>query len=87
MQAWLQDIEAQQTPYDFWQVARAGLSILGLDNTPDDTALFCSELVTRALQIAGVIDDLINAAEQVPADIVKFPCFKPPILIQRATTN
>jgi hypothetical protein len=83
MQVWLQEIEAQQTPYDFLQVARAGLNLWGLENTPDDAALFCSELVTRALQIAGVVDGQINPAQQVPADIVEFPCFNPPVLIQR----
>ena len=85
LQHWLQEIEAQQVPYDFEQVAGAALDMcdnLGLENTPDDKALFCSELVTRALQIAGVIESHINAAEQVPADIVEFPCFLSPILIK-----
>ncbi|MEO0373589.1 MAG: hypothetical protein AAF329_02960 [Cyanobacteria bacterium P01_A01_bin.17] len=85
LQNWLQEIEAQQVPYDFGQVAGAALDMgdtMGLENTPDDKALFCSELVTRALQIAGVVESHINAAEQVPADIIQFPCFQPPVLIK-----
>lgn len=85
MQNWLQEIEAQKVPYDFEQVTGAALDIgdrLGLENTPDDQALFCSELVTRALQIAGVVESHINPAEQVPADIVQFSCFQAPILIK-----
>jgi hypothetical protein len=85
LQTWLKEIEAKRIPYDFRQVAGAALDVgdhLGLENNPDDKALFCSELVTRALQIAGVVESHINPAEQVPADIIRFPCFNPPILIK-----
>jgi hypothetical protein len=49
----------------------------------DLSALFCSELVTAALQIADVVDPYINPSKQTPADVVNFPCFShPPILIK-----
>jgi hypothetical protein len=79
MQVWLQTMESQQVPYDFMQAIGLGIA---LKNHPDDSALFCSELVTCALQIADAIDPSINPATQSPADVMQFPCFKPPILIQ-----
>lgn len=79
MQVWLQTMESQQVPYDFMQAIGLGIA---LENQPDDSALFCSELVTCALQIADAIDPRINPATQSPADVMQFPCFKPPILIQ-----
>lgn len=85
MQTWLYSLEAQRIPYDFVQAIGAGIDLfdsIGLCNTANDAALFCSELVTRALQIAGVLDPQINAAEQTPTDVMRFPCFKPLVLIQ-----
>lgn len=85
MQTWLRDLEAQQTPYDFLQVGGAGIDVgdaLGFENTPDDDAFFCSELVIRALQIAGAVEAHVNSAEQVPADIIQLSCFHSPILIK-----
>jgi hypothetical protein len=84
MQCWLQQVEDQKIPYDFKQAIGAGLVALkvGGSNQKDDSALFCSELVTRSLQIAGVVDPEINASEQVPANVVQFDCFEPPVMIK-----
>ena len=85
MQAWLREIEAQCTPYDFVQAVGAGMDAcdrLGFENTPDDSAFFCSELVIRALQEAGVLGDRINPSEQTPADIMQLPCFNSPVQIK-----
>lgn len=85
LQRWLWHMEAQDTPYDFIQMLGAGLDVcdrLGLENTPDESAFFCSELVACALQKIGVVSDRINASEQTPADLMNFSCFEPPILIQ-----
>jgi hypothetical protein len=79
MQIWLQTIESQRVPYDFVQAIGVGIAF---KNQPDDSALFCSELVTCALQIAGAIDPNINPAAQTPATVMQFPCFSEPILIQ-----
>lgn len=85
LQAWLGNLEAQGTPYDFVQAVGAGIDAcdrLGLENIPDESAFFCSELVTCALQKVGVVSDQLNAAEQTPADLMDFPCFQSPVLIQ-----
>ena len=85
MQFWLREAEQQQVPYDIVQALGAGISEIA--NTrgtmqADDSALFCSELVTRALQVAGVVANTVNASEQTPANIVEFSCLDSPILIQ-----
>ncbi|NJR40906.1 MAG: hypothetical protein HC781_21305 [Leptolyngbyaceae cyanobacterium CSU_1_4] len=85
LQVWLQTMESQEIPYDFIQAIGAGMAQvepLQVRNTPDFSALFCSELVTRALQIAGAIDETLNPSEQTAADVMRFPCFKQPRLIQ-----
>lgn len=87
MQVWLDKIEKEGIPYDFIQAIGVGLdSVFGKiapKNTNDYSALFCSELVTRALQIAGVIDASINPSGKTPADVMKFSCFQEPILIKQ----
>jgi hypothetical protein len=85
LQVWLQTIESQEIPYDFIQAIGAGIpqvELIKLRNAPDFSALFCSELVTRALQIAGAIDETLNPSEQTTADVMQFPCFKQPLLIR-----
>lgn len=69
MQAWLLEAEKQRIPYDFPQAIATGLPLLeriGLEIPEDYSALFCSELVTHALQLAGVLDETINPSEQTP---------------------
>lgn len=86
MQAWLYKIEKEGISYDFIQAVGVGLDSffgnIGLKNTTDDSALFCSELVTRALQIAGVVDDSINASGLTPGKVMEFTCFQETILIK-----
>lgn len=84
LQAWLWNIESQGTPYDFVQAVGAGIDAcdrLGFENTPDESAFFCSELVICALQKVGVVDEQLNAAEQTPADLMELPCFQSPVQI------
>lgn len=86
MQAWLREIEQHQVPYDFLQAIGAGINAIDpiqWENQADYSALFCSELVTRALQIAGVVDETVNPSEQTPAQVMEFPCFESPILIKQ----
>lgn len=85
MRSWLQDVEAKAVPYDFYQAVKVGVDILdevGLGNRPDFKALFCSELVTRALQIAGCIDESVNPSDQTPGDVMEFDCLEEPILLR-----
>ena len=88
MQSWLRQTNNKKIPYDRTQPLGAGLdlfdSVLGLANKVDLTHLFCSELVTAALQKAGILDDPeIDASEQTPRDVINFSCFiNPPVLIK-----
>ncbi len=85
MEAWLRQTHCQRVPYDLVQAIGAGfdlLDALGLENEPDFSALFCSELVARALQIAGVIPESVNASELTPADVVGLSCFDEPVLLK-----
>lgn len=82
MQRWLRSIHEEKIPYDTIQAIGAGADLLdrlGLVNQPDFSSLFCSELVTKALQIADVVPPCINPSEATPADVAKFSCFDIPI--------
>lgn len=79
MQKWLRGKHHERTTYDSFQAIGAGVDLFdwfpGLENERDFSSLFCSELVVKALQIAGIIDCHINPSEQTPADVVKMDCF------------
>jgi hypothetical protein len=83
---WLQLTEEQRVPYDFKQAIGVGLGSLGFGsfNREDDAAYFCSELVVRSLQEAGVLDRQINPASKTPADVIQMACFGEPVLIKEA---
>lgn len=85
MRSWLRDVETNAVPYDFYQATKVGIGALdkvGLGNRPDFKALFCSELVTRALQIAGCIDGAVNPSDQTPGNVMEFDCLKEPVLLR-----
>ena len=86
MQQWLREKRADRVPYDFIQALGAGVEMFdlipGFESQPDFSSLFCSELVTKALQIAGVVGDSINASEQTPADVAAFGCFNGAVRIK-----
>ena len=78
MQAWLTEAEQEKIPYDFCQAIGAGMDALdplGMENKADFSALFCSELVTKALQIAEQVSKSVNPSEQTPHDVMGFDCF------------
>lgn len=83
MERWLRQTRNQKVLYDYVQIYGAGLDMFdryGLQNDPDFTTLFCSELVAKALQIAGAIDEPnLNPSEQTPRDVVHLPCFQSPV--------
>lgn len=88
MRRWLRDVEARAVPYDFPQAVKAGIEVLddiGLGNRPDFKALFCSELVTRALQIAGCVEASVNPSEQTPRDVMAYDCLDTPLLLHTGT--
>jgi hypothetical protein len=80
MQGWLRQTHNQCVPYDAVQIMGAGLDIFDrmgvLKNKESFSTLFCSELVTKALQIGGAIDPKLNASEQTPGDVMAFPCLE-----------
>ena len=59
--------------YDLPQAIGAGLDFIP-DNKEDLHKLFCSELAAAAYEKIGVIEE-INASEQTPIDVCRFPCF------------
>ena len=84
MQTWLRRMEAEQIPYDFPQAIEVGVAAFTRtqrEHLTDFSALFCSELVTVALQLAGALDQKVNASAQTPADVMQFPCLQQPIAI------
>lgn len=91
MQSWLRQTYNERKRFDTIQALGAGFDLfdrLGLANPPNLTKLFCSELVTEALQIAGVVEQSLDPSEQTPGDVVKFPCFvQTPILIKSDTKS
>lgn len=59
--------------YDTPQAIGSALDFIP-DNREDLDKLFCSELVTAALEHVGILKD-INASEQTPADVVGFDIY------------
>jgi hypothetical protein len=85
MEAWLRQTNNKKVPYDYLQIYNAAIDWfdeLGLSNQPEFSTLFCSELVAKALQIAGAIEPSLNASEKTPGDVVNFPCFKDPVVLK-----
>lgn len=89
MVKWLRNSYAKTVPYDSVQIFGAGLEAIenafGLQNKPDYTRLFCSELVAKALLLGGALDpeDNINPSSQTPAEVTRFKCFAAPIEFKR----
>lgn len=79
LQGWLWEIEQSKVGYDYLQAIGAGMGIFGTTNF---SALFCSELVTLALQIVGRVYPHINPSATTPAQVMALPCLSAPIEIQ-----
>lgn len=81
MESWLRNQHAEKISYDYLQVIGLGireLTGLGFMNHEDLSKLFCSELTTRALQVAGIVAKDINASSKTPVDVVSMSCFDAP---------
>lgn len=76
MQTWLSDIFDRQVQYSNLKTLLLGLNLtFGLKlRSSDLSSFFCSELVTRALQIAGVVNPIIDPTQQTPKDVANFSC-------------
>lgn len=87
MQAWLWKIETQKIKFSYQKALGAWLNKKGgsnWKNWQDSSTLFCSELVVKALQIAGVIEPHIDASVQTPKEAISLPCFQErhPLLVK-----
>ena len=74
---WLRTIHKNHVAYDSLQAVGSALDVIdifGLRNKRGYHTLFCSELVARALQIAGKVPEEINPSECTPQDVVEFSC-------------
>lgn len=82
MTLWLRNIYDEKIPYSYARTCGIALTKIenacGIKIKPNYSTLFCSELVTRALQLAGAVDQKIEPASQTPANIVEFTCFDKP---------
>jgi hypothetical protein len=89
MCSWLRKTHDQRIPYDTAQAIGAGIDFWDgiLENDPDFSKLFCSELVARALQIAGVVDGDINPSETAPSEVLAFDCLEEPVPILSGETS
>lgn len=72
--------------YDAPQALFSALDGLFPDSREDFTKLFCSELVTAGLEAAKVLGN-VNASEQTPADVVRFPIYDEPCQIKGRNTE
>lgn len=67
--------------YDAPQAILSAIDLIP-DSLKNLDRLFCSELVTAALQAAGIVGTDINPSEQTPIDVCRFGCFLEPIQIK-----
>lgn len=88
MQSWLWEHYHNQASFACYKSVVAGLTRNKYFDpeknqklTKSATEFFCSELVTEALQVAGIIDYKINPASQTPKDLMSFDCFQEPKLV------
>ncbi|NER87301.1 hypothetical protein [Moorena sp. SIO3A2] len=85
MQNWLWNLHERQVRYSCWKSIGAWLKVnryLVPSDSQNIQRIFCSELVTQALQIAGSIDSSILACQQTPQEAVTFGCFEAPVLLE-----
>lgn len=85
MISWLFTQWQNEVDYDTKGAIKAGLKIielLGIERQPDFSTLFCSEMVARAYQIAGLLDTNINASRETPADTEKYAFLNPRVQIK-----
>lgn len=85
MQRWLWDLHERQVRYSCWKSIGAWLKVNRYLIDSDEQniqQIFCSELVTQALQVAGVVDKSIISCEQTPQEAVTLSCFDAPVLLE-----
>jgi hypothetical protein len=73
MYAWLTTQHLKRIKYDSVGAVRSGIDIFDyiLESKPDYEKLFCSEMVAKAYEIAGLF--IGNPSEQTPDDVISYP--------------
>lgn len=83
---WLRNVYSEKVPYSFARACGVALAKIedacGKEMKPNYSTLFCSELVTRALQVAGVVDSQVAPTSQTSTDVIGFSCFEKPVQIK-----
>ncbi|MDY6783614.1 MAG: hypothetical protein SW833_13910 [Cyanobacteriota bacterium] len=85
MQKWLWNLYEHQVSYSCGKAIGSWLKINQYfvhSERQSINRMFCSELVTQALQIAGAIDKSILACQQTPHEVSVLPCFDSPVLLE-----
>lgn len=85
MQNWLWNLHDRQIPYSCTKSIGAWLKVnryLVHSDSQNIQRIFCSELATLALQIAGAVDSSVLACEQTPQKVSTLPCFEAPVLLE-----
>jgi hypothetical protein len=82
MYAWLTTQHLKRIKYDPVGAVRSGIDIFDyiLESKPDYEKLFCSEMVAKAYEIAGLY--IGNPSEQTPDDVISYPFLKQRVQIK-----
>ena len=74
--SWCRRCHEKKIKYDTIQALGAGLDFWDsiFENERDYSKLFCSEMVSRALQLGRKIGRGVNPSEVMPFEVVSFPC-------------
>lgn len=87
MTDWLTHVHDERVPYHWTGIMGLGVELLTglklLGQSKFDQ-VFCSELATKALQVAGVIGEALNPAEQTPSMLVALNCFGPRVTLKKS---
>lgn len=91
MMLWLHNTHGKRTKYDSLQAFGAGIDFwddFGIfKNERDYGKLFCSELVSKALQVGNVISEDINPSEETPDDVWKYNCYGEHVELQNVQST
>lgn len=85
MLSWLYLMWQKRIPYDFKQAIGSAIDfkyIKGLENEPDFSQLFCSEMVAEAYKLAGFLPESYNSSEATPIDTTRYPFLNLPVRIK-----
>ena len=67
----------KKTPFDTPQMVSTAFNIVGfpVTNHEDLEMLFCAEMASYALELAGLVPSSTNSSMQSPVDVVHYDCY------------